>query len=177
MTYRKNDVQYHFDGPRGSRPAVNVKVRSYVTDNLLRKVAKEYGYDKNDAETFVSWWNAQADDYGSWVQECYDLACEVGWEDLQNDAEYIFGPDVKVYSEGRSGGWAVVHGYGLDNAEDWDAIALSRWARFEKVARGGADFIAESTAILALINRGEDYIRKVHEDARHLRFELAGVGL
>ena len=37
---------------------------------------------------------------------------------------------VQVYSEGRQGGWCVVHG--LPDIETWDAIALGRWARFEK---------------------------------------------
>lgn len=37
---------------------------------------------------------------------------------------------VQVYSEGRQGGWCVVHG--LPDIEEWDAIALGRWARFAK---------------------------------------------
>ena len=37
---------------------------------------------------------------------------------------------VQVYSEGRSGGWLVVSG--LDDVESWDAIALGRWARFQR---------------------------------------------
>lgn len=44
---------------------------------------------------------------------------------------------VQVYSEGRSGGWCVVHG--LPEIEEWDAIALGRWARFEKGVKLIAD--------------------------------------
>lgn len=44
---------------------------------------------------------------------------------------------VQVYSDGRSGGWLVVHG--LPDVETWDAIALGQWAKFNKLIRGLAD--------------------------------------
>jgi hypothetical protein len=46
-------------------------------------------------------------------------------------------PVAKVYSDGRSGGWLVVHG--LPDVETWDAIALGRWAKFNKMIRDLVD--------------------------------------
>ena len=53
--------------------------------------------------------------------------------------EKVYQPEavVKVYSDGRSGGWLVVHG--LPDVESWDAIDLGRWAKFEKMIRGLVD--------------------------------------
>ena len=61
-------------------------------------------------------------------EAAWNFACERALEDLQAAAEDIFGDRAKVYSEGRSGGWASVHG--LPPVESWDAIDVSRWARF-----------------------------------------------
>ena len=174
--FTKEDVEYHGTNMSyNPAPAVNVKVQGYVTDAMLHKVAAEqYGYDATDADIFVAWWNAQTDDY---LQGWYEFACESGWEDLQSDAEYIYGSGVKVYSTGRSGGWAYIDGMRADNVDGWDAIELGRWARFAKYARAIADGIPESAAILALINVAEGYIIQVHKDADRMRYGLVGAGL
>lgn len=44
---------------------------------------------------------------------------------------------VNVYSAGRSGGWLVVDG--LPDIDEWDAIALGRWRRFDAAIRAIAD--------------------------------------
>lgn len=94
-----------------------------------------------------------------WAREsCWEDATEVAheiWPEYSSESydEKAFFPDfppgcqwrftgkkayrkryhVQVYSEGRQGGWCVVHG--LPDIESWDAIALGRWARFEKAVK------------------------------------------
>jgi hypothetical protein len=100
-------------------------------------------------------WNAM-DSADEWAREsCWDAATEMAHEIWpQYSTEHVAekkwsatthsmrftGETVprkryhaQVYSEGRSGGWCVVHG--LADIESWDAIALGRWARFAKVVK------------------------------------------
>ena len=66
------------------------------------------------------------------------------WELAEDDARELFGRDVEVYSEGRSGGWLVVHGVGVDGDElDLGCLrdtveALERFGEY--VRAGVADF-------------------------------------
>lgn len=148
---RKADVSisYH-NGTRGD-PMVNVKVYAYPfpTRELAEKVGREF-FDAEELAEFVEWVLALDEET---VQSAWDVACESGWECLQSDAEELFGPGVKVYSAGRSGGWAVVHG--LDDVESWDAIALGRWAKWARWARATADAVPEVTLELLAINAWE----------------------
>jgi hypothetical protein len=145
---RKADVEMHSDGyGRGSVPAVNVKVYCW------------------DFPSGVDWSNVDAPEgfTADWIVEhlsdedvehYFTFACESAWEDLQSDAEYIFGDyNVTVESQGRSGGWAVVDG--LPDFEEWDAVLLAKWARFAKWARAMADDIPGRMAELIGINRYE----------------------
>jgi len=60
---------------------------------------------------------------------------------LTEAAREIFGPEARVYSEGRSGGWAVVAPgpsnvcYSREDVAAWDAIAVAKWGRFVRVCR------------------------------------------
>ena len=67
----------------------------------------------------------------------WDITLEDSWRVLEAAAAEIFGRDVQLFQDGRSGSWAVVQG--LEHVENWDAIALGRWARFAKRARQIAD--------------------------------------
>lgn len=141
--YSKEDVDQHPRGyGYGMVPAVNVKTDPWSVDRHFGKIAEEY-----DDPSFVEWAERQSDDF--WNGE-FEFACEVGWEDLQSDAEEIFGQGVKVYSEGRSGGWAIVDG--LKEFEDWDAVDLAKWRKFERWAKDTAQTIPESMVELAYIN-------------------------
>ena len=145
---KKEDIEYHSDGyGRASVPAVNVKVHSW---NIAFPIKLGRWSDDGGAT-----WHDEMTDAGfdeEWIEqyapdehgERFGFACECAWEYLQDEARDIFGGNVKVYSQGRSGGWAIVEG--LDDAESWDAIAVSRWARFAKVARSLADDIPRQVA-------------------------------
>lgn len=166
--FSKADVQTHRDYGWESHPAVNVKVHNlpYNTeswDKLAKEVAAaEYG----DAPGFDGAYVDRILDQDDFQSEMwFSLACESHWEILQEDAEYIFDKyNVKVYSEGRQGGWAVVHG--LPDIESWDAILLAKWQKFARLARSLADDIPREMVSLILINRYEqdmDELQRVEQ--------------
>jgi len=126
--FRKSDVQFHADGPcRAARPAINVKVRGLqcTTDGVMRK----FGCTEEQAEKALELaWDSECEQFwGYWQDTTGDL--ENG---ICGSPEYAYFPghDVKVWSEGRSGGWLVVEG--LPYVRDWDAVLVSRWAKFCK---------------------------------------------
>ena len=92
-------------------------------------------HEFSDDETFWQWVEGMEDEPGAcdypdgvFVQ-AEEIAREVGWEQAKEWAYEVWGSDqVKVWSDGRSGGWLIVEGLG--DVEDWDAIELSRWCRF-----------------------------------------------
>ena len=122
---KKADVKlsYH-QGTRGL-PMVNVKL-NFTFD--LADVARTNAETFSDP-LFPAWLATQDDDD---TRSAYESALEDGWRNLQEEAVTIWGGHVKVYSEGRSGGWCVVEG--LYPVESWDALALGKWARFAKYA-------------------------------------------
>lgn len=143
---RKCDIEYH-----GRHPAVNVRVYKWLEDGY-RDFLK-YTEDVEPAFT-VDWIheNVPEDvlDRMFW-QECGD-----GWEMIQQDAEEFFGRGVKVYSEGRCGGWAIIDSIRADDVESWDAIALGKWARFSRYAKAAADDVMYRIVDRIYMNR-EDY--------------------
>jgi hypothetical protein len=143
--FRKDDVETHAVGYYGSPlPAVNVKVHRQMTDKDVQ-AANESG----DPRFTMEWIEEHLTDED--LRHYFQFACEAGFEDLQMDAEFVFAPGVKVWAEGRSGGWAVVEGLG--EVETWDAIMVNRWSKFAKLARETADSIPEQMASLIQINR------------------------
>jgi peptidoglycan/xylan/chitin deacetylase (PgdA/CDA1 family) len=149
MRFTKADIEYHAEHFGRFRPAVNVKVRfphTFYNGELAATVGEH-----NDEPGFAAWYEQWTETDGPEGEWTFDAACRDGWEQLETDAQEIFGPHVKVYSEGRSGGWAVVHGYS-DDTEGWDAIDVSRWGRFARYARLIADDIPYQMLSLLLFN-------------------------
>ena len=117
-TYSKDNVQFHSDrGPRV--PAVNVKCYNFPD---AYRIAPHFEADPESAEVEKA------------LEYAFEMRRDAFWEDAQNDAEEIFGSRVKVYSQGRSSGWLVVSG--LKDFDDWDAIDLSKWRKFERWMKG-----------------------------------------
>lgn len=112
--FRKVDIETHSDRSR-SRPAVNVKY--YAGGDLTDNVVEYFKCSRELAEQALAY--------------AFESAQQRFWEDAQEYARELFGKHVKVYSEGRSGGWLVVHGID-ENVEGWDAIAVSKWGRLVK---------------------------------------------
>lgn len=132
----KEDIEFHRLGFGYSRtPAVNVKI--YETWN---KAYQRWRCDNPDADpNFTEEWieeNISEDR----MQGIWEHVVECGWDELQDKAEEIYGKHVKVYSEGRSGGWAYIEGINTDT-ETWDAIEFGMWRSFHKYARATANDI------------------------------------
>jgi hypothetical protein len=118
---RKSNVQFHSDGFREDRPAINVKCYHFA--NGLN-VARVFNCHEDDAARALSYaWDSSIDQF---------------WEQAQTIVQEIFDHEavydqVKVFSGGRSGGWLIVEG--LPSFDSWDAIQLGKWSRFEKRIR------------------------------------------
>lgn len=150
MGYKKSDVKTSYHNGHQGDPMVNVKVNGRWDMDLAKitAIAADNGYGA-DAAQFVL--ELLDDDQRS--SDLFALACESGWEMLETDARELFGSHVKVWSAGRSGGWAVVQG--LRDVESWDAVALAKWRRFERWATDAASGIPYDMVVTALINDWE----------------------
>lgn len=129
--YSREDVETHSDGfGRDRRPAVNVKVYGSVWD-VFAKLEKASDVDIDDARFTREWFEAHVSDEA--LDALFWHVCESEFEMVEQDAREIFGAHVKVWQEGRSGGWAVVDG--LADLDEWDAVALAKWRKFERWAK------------------------------------------
>ena len=146
MIRTKADVDIRNSRSHRGVPCVNVKVYADCWSSVvIERVAND-----NACPSFVGWMQNHLEDmfnnFGrsapSWMEHAWNAAIEQGWECLRFDAEGIFGRGVKVYSDGRSGGWCVVEG--LPPVESWDALMLTKWKRFAKWARQQANAIPYS---------------------------------
>jgi hypothetical protein len=133
--YTRDDVEMHSDGYGPRRPAVNVKVAGSPESAWAEFVKDE---EPDDGFTL------------EWVREnvSEERLEAIFWNVCENEFEYLaawattdedaifpasqYGR-VTIEREGRSGGWAVVDG--LPDVEEWDAILLARWRKFERVAK------------------------------------------
>ena len=156
---RKDDVDFHSDrGPRV--PAVNVKVRDLWR---IEKFVPQIQEEQPEHEPPFTWEWVEEHVSEDALMDWFGFACESGWEMLQQDAEDIFGSHVKVYSQGRQGGWAVVEG--LKDFDYWDAVDLAKWAKFARFARAEADDIPRAMLELIYINRFDRWVADQIEEA------------
>lgn len=133
---KKDEVEHHSDGYRPSHPALNIKVGNLWRD--VERAADEVCKDNGDEEParFKEWLHDVVWDHDEPFNSAWESARESVWEMIETDAADIFPQSVKVYSEGRSGGWLVVHG--LPDVEKWDAVLVAKWSKF---ARFVADYL------------------------------------
>jgi hypothetical protein len=161
--YTKEDVEFHSDGYRASRPAVNVKVYRSINDVKL-PICLGGSRPASEPETPIRWSYTEPEFTADRVRETFsdeeiqgywDFALEQGWEYLQSIAEDVFSDyNVKVWSEGRSGGWAVVDG--LPDFDSWDVVMLGKWRSFERQAKAVANGIPEDVMTTIYINMFEN---------------------
>jgi len=114
-------------------PAVKVKCYHFGPD--LSVIMERFKCSEEIAQRALNW--------------AWESACQQFWESFNpgwyNDLEeyYFPGTGASIVQEGRSGGWAAVDG--LKALEDWDAVDLARWRKFEnsltrEVASTAKDF-------------------------------------
>jgi hypothetical protein len=133
--YTRDDVQTH-----GSLPAVNVKVYKTLHDAWSTFVREE----KPDPRFTLDWIEEHVSE--TELDSAFWMTCEHESEYLRDwatstDKDDSLFPDdrLRLWHEGRSSGWIVVSG--LPEIEEWDAVRLARWRRFERIARNIADGI------------------------------------
>ncbi len=184
--YSRDDVTTHYSGcgwpEGGAPPAVNVKVHLWADSfpaAVLRDVAEDLG---EDPERFAAWWARKAEERtgqgwndGTALGELIDGREGCGWreiaardafEDAQADADLIW-PDhhPRVEQGGRSGGWLEVAG--LPPVDEWDAVMLGRWRRFERYVRAAVE---DSPRAVAWLIAANVYVpEREAEDAEHAR--------
>jgi hypothetical protein len=111
MGYTKADVEVRHGGP-----AVNVKAHAWPYTGTL---AERLGVSEDDAERAATFaLEASQEDF--WTR----------WRDRDELAFYFPDHTVTVEPAGRQDGWLVVEG--LPPIDDWDAILLGRWRKFER---------------------------------------------
>lgn len=148
-TYTKEDVEFHSDGLyRERNPAVNVKIYKWPNELLLEQKRAEYGWNPHFT---WEWIIAHVSD--ELMDSIFQSICGCGWVDLKQEAEEIFGKHVKIWQTGRSGGWCEVEG--LPPVEEWDAVMLAKWRKFEGFCKRTVDYIPEE--ILDNIYNNEFY--------------------
>jgi hypothetical protein len=172
-TYSRDDVETHSDGCRPSNPAVNVKVYGSVEDAWA-----EFVKDEQPDEGFTLEWIREnlSDEH---LDAIFWRTCENEFEYLTNyatrDEDAIFPAAtygrVSIEQEGRSGGWAVVHG--LPDIEEWDAILLARWRKFERVAKDIAASIMVNVLSSVYINEWEWQRDEAEERERAANHDIA----
>ena len=140
----KEDIEFHSDGFRDRKPAVNVKVYSSLTSGFQKW---QQDNPDEDPEFTLDWIEENISDDRS--SDIFWSMCQIRWEDVEWEAREIWNSrqyppnnrhTINVYSEGRSGGWALVDGIDTD-VEGWDASEFNKWKRFAKFARATADGI------------------------------------
>lgn len=145
MIRTREDVTRSYHQGHHGDPMVNVKVYGGLSEGFAQFRKEEGDYDPSFTE---EWVEANLSDED--VEEYFQFACASEWEYAQDYAEEIFGAHVKVYGAGRSGGWAVVTG--LDDVDEWDAVALAKWRKFENYATSAAEYIPGAMVSLIYIN-------------------------
>ena len=133
----RDSVETHSDRYGPSHPAVNVKVYHYPTTD---QVMDRFHCSEESAERALRF--------------AFEVAQEMFWNETTSDiAQSIFGPCVKIYSEGRSAGWLVVHG--LDELESWNGRDLLRWTRFERAIKREVAWLSSWEWVEDMINANE----------------------
>jgi hypothetical protein len=107
-------MKMHRDGYGPAHPAVNVKFYGSLDPQCVRE---RFGVPLKRAEEIL--------------QTVFEAHQADFWDTVLQIAADTFGPGTEVYSEGRSGGWAVVHGL-PDDPEEWDETLVYNWERFER---------------------------------------------
>lgn len=151
-------------------PAANVKIHRSWRDVIAAARRDDYDYDLclgDDGPAFLDWLEAALDEDDAWERfGCWDEAAqEQGWEDAQEYARDFFGrPTMKVWSDGRSGGW--LYTTDLGSVESWllidagphfaddeaDREFAIKWAEYEAWATERAQFCADEAVTLLYLN-------------------------
>lgn len=146
-----NDVDVSVIQTHYEHPAVNIKIHGVRAD-MERLLPLDLGSVKDEGDSefrtittpegFTFDWIdkhiPEAEQNGWW-----DLTCSDNFEQAKELAKETFGEHVEVYTQGRSGGWLVVHGL-PEEIEEWDQALVDKWVEFAKQVRAIADDVPRS---------------------------------
>lgn len=146
-------VTMHSDGYRPGNPAINVKIRSYHTLDQARDTLVSRGVPDDVAELAV---DQALDIHREWFWDGVDEIAK--WELCTNRhtervSHWGFTSAHKIYQEGRSGGWLVVHG--LPHPEEWTKAQRIRWGRFEDAIEREIEHYMDADHLLETIESNE----------------------
>lgn len=146
-------VTMHSDGFRPGNPAVNVKVHSYRWFDETVKALVERGVPEDVANEAAE---TAYDIHKNWFWEGVDeIAKWELWTNRHTERASFWGftSDYKIYQEGRSGGWLVVHG--LPHPEEWTKAQRIRWSRFEDAIAAEVEHYTDPDHLLETIDSNE----------------------
>jgi hypothetical protein len=141
MRFKKTDIETHSDNGYGAGyPAVKVKVY-HVDCDTSDVIAMFPTCTEAQAEKALEF---------AFISECESFwdywADTTGGNENGITGAYFPGDRPRVYSAGRSGGWLIVQG--LAPVEDWDAVMVARWAKFEKSVKADIKYRMSKDALL-----------------------------
>ena len=128
-----------------SVPAVNVKIHKSIHSIALPR--EEF------SPQFTHGWiekNLNTPEENTTIDGWWNEACREGWEELDTIAFGIYGERHKVYSEGRSAGWAYIDG--LKAYGEWGEEDFTKWGQFSEQAQTVAKDIPYQTVALIYYN-------------------------
>jgi len=156
---KKSDIERCYHDHWRDTAHVNVKVHNLVSTEACAEIRAE----QPDHEPPFTWEWVEEHISESAMDHYWQIACEIGWEDIEVDAQEIWGDHVTVYSEGRQGGWA--HVKGLSDVESWDAVDVAKWAKFSRWAKGHAKEVPYRILELIYLNTFQQWIADEMEEA------------
>ena len=147
-------------------PTVCVKIRRTWEDAISdsRKGEGNLDLDPDDATAFLDWLQAELDG-GDFYDRFYiweEWAQEQAWEDATYEARERFGfPDMKIWSDGRSGGWLYTDTLG--SLESWELIdygpvpsdlaaTIQTWNEYAEWAAERAQFVPDDAVGMVYLN-------------------------
>lgn len=136
---RKSEITFHSDGcGRTRHPAINVKVHRFGLDSAA--LVAQFNCTEADAERAL--------------QYAFESAQTRFWENAEERARELFGDyGARVYSEGRMGGWLVVHK--LPDVETWAVPMLAKWTALIKWCREEIKYLTGKESMLEDITANE----------------------
>lgn len=172
--FRKDDIETRYD--RGTHyPTINIKhwpelrnvkfpiALGMSAPRLADGTVGEFTTSYTDAGFTREWIEDKEEEDDRAFEGLWQMVCEDGFEQLTEEAKEIFG-NVDVYQDGRSGGWAVIHG--LDDVESWDAIMVAKWGRLVKYAESALSYLDEAFVTAIYMNAYEWEQEQIAEQGR-----------
>lgn len=139
MRMKKQEIEVYSERC-GRNPLPSINVKNYTLP--FSAVQKHFNLDDAAAEKAIGF--------------AFDSACQRFWDEAQEIAIDTFGNGVKVWQMGRLGGHLCVEG--LSPVEEWDAIDLSKWVKFENAIKSEIKYLTSAECFIEDIDVNKWYL-------------------